>query len=180
MAVEEPRYIVIRKEGRLELRDYAPVVVAETRVLADFDSAARLGFPRLAAFIFGFNRNRARIAMTAPVTQEPAHAERSGAAEGGAEWVIRFFMPAEHSSRETLPAPADGQIEVRDLPHRKIAAIRYSGTWSESRYRSNLKELETWIRRSGQRASGPSIFARYNPPWTPWFLRRNEILIPLK
>jgi effector-binding domain-containing protein len=88
-------------------------------------------------------------------------------------------MPASYTL-ETLPVPDDPKIILRQVPARRMAAVRYSGFWSEKIYRQNRSELETWIREQGLTITGDPVWARYNPPFTPWFLRRNEILIPVK
>jgi effector-binding domain-containing protein len=107
--------------------------------------------------------------MTAPVGIQPAQTR----------WAVSFMMPASYTL-ETLPEPEDPEIIIRQVPPRKIAAVRYSGFWSESKYLQYKKKLEDWIHKEGLTIAGDSIWARYNPPFTPWFLRRNEILIPIE
>ena len=106
--------------------------------------------------------------MTAPVGQQPAQEK----------WAVSFMMPAEYTLG-TLPAPADPKVTLRPVPARRVAAVRYSGFWSQARYLKFKAELESWIRAKGLTVAGDPIWARYNPPFTPWFLRRNEILIPV-
>jgi effector-binding domain-containing protein len=81
---------------------------------------------------------------------------------------------------ETLPAPNDPAVSLRQVPARYMAAVRYSGFWSEKAYNSNLDELSSWMAQQGLKAVGEPIWARYNPPFMPWFLRRNEILVPVE
>jgi effector-binding domain-containing protein len=88
------------------------------------------------------------------------------------------MMPASYTV-ETLPEPEDPNITLRQVPDRRMASVRYSGFWSEKRYLRYKLELESWIQERGLTAVGDPIWARYNPPFTPWFLRRNEILIPV-
>ncbi|MBT3504712.1 MAG: heme-binding protein, partial [Piscirickettsiaceae bacterium] len=78
------------------------------------------------------------------------------------------------------PKPNDERVVLRQVASQNIAAIRYSGFWSESNYTEHKQELEQWIQQSGYQASGEAIWARYNAPFTPWFLRRNEVLIPIE
>ena len=107
--------------------------------------------------------------MTAPVSQE----KKDG------QWRITFLMPAEYSL-ETLPEPLDERVNLKEEPGRLMAAVRYSGTWSEKGYMKNKALLEEYIEKRGLRKKGPAIWARYDPPFMPWFLRRNEILIPIE
>lgn len=110
-----------------------------------------------------------KIPMTAPVNQEKA----------GEKWRFTFLMPMEYTL-ETLPEPLDSRVELRRVPERLMAALKYSGTWSRSRYEEKKKQLMEWIERRGLKQIAEPIFARYNPPFLPWFLRRNEVLIPVE
>lgn len=134
-------------------------------------------------YISGANRSRAAVAMTAPVSQAPAGEKIAmtapvGQQGGDGKWAVSFTMPAAYTL-ETLPVPADPAVVLRPVPARRIAAVRYSGGWGERAYRQHRAELESWLRKKGLRSAGDSIWARYNPPFTLWFLRRNEILIPV-
>jgi hypothetical protein len=187
MATEQPSYRVVKKLADLEVREYPAIVVAETEVSGTRESAGNSGFRALAGYIFGKNRGERKIAMTAPVTQAegqkiamtaPVTQARSGGGEDGARWLIQFMMPAQYSL-ETLPEPLDPDIHFRLLPARRVAALAYSGTWAESRYLEHLARLREAMRREGLQPRGEPVWARYDPPWTPWFLRRNEILLDL-
>jgi hypothetical protein len=182
-AIEETKYEVIESEGEFELRQYPAHVVAETLVEGDFSEVGNAAFRRLAGYINGQNRRKQRIPMTAPVSQEadsvkipmtaPVNQERSGE-----KWRITFLMPAQYTL-ETLPEPLDSKVELRKMPERLMAALKYSGTWSKSRYEEKTEQLIEWIARRGLKQAGERVFARYNPPFMPWFLRRNEVLIPV-
>jgi hypothetical protein len=188
VAIQQPSYRVVRTLQDFEIRTYEPYVVAEVEVPGTRETAGNAGFRTLAGYIFGKNRGDRKIAMTAPVTQAEGGRKiamtapatqapsRSGADEP--RWVIQFMMPPEYSL-ETLPEPLDPTIRFRTVPARRSAALRYSGTWSERRYEEHLAKLSEAIRREGLQPSGEPLWARYDPPWTPWFLRRNEILIDL-
>jgi hypothetical protein len=183
MALEKPTYELLDSEGRLELRRYEPHIVAETFVEADFERAGNEGFRRLADYIFGNNRSRQKISMTAPVAQAASEkiamtAPVSMHRDAG-RYRITFMMPSEYTMA-TLPEPVDPEIRLREVPSNLVAAIRYSGTWSEQRYEAHRVELEAWIDARGWKVTGEPIFARYDPPFKPWFLRRNEILILLE
>ena len=106
--------------------------------------------------------------MTAPVGQRSVQEK----------WAVSFMMPASYTL-ETLPEPEDPKVTLRQVPARRMAAVSYSGFWSEKNYLRYKLELESWIHEKGLTIVGDPLWARYNPPVTPWFLRRNEILIPV-
>jgi effector-binding domain-containing protein len=122
--------------------------------------------------------------MTAPVSQEPKGEKIEMTAPVGQQrvqerrWSVSFTMPSSYTL-DTLPEPEDPKVTLRQVPARRIAAVRYSGFWTEKGYLRYKSELESWIREKGLSIVGDPIWARYNPPWIPWFLRRNEILIPV-
>jgi hypothetical protein len=184
MAIEEAPYTVIARDGKFELRQYAPHIVAQTLVEGEFESVGDEGFRRLFDYISGNNRKKQSIAMTAPVSQEtvsekipmtaPVNQERVGN-----KWRVTFVMPAGYTM-ETLPNPLDPTVELREVSGRLIAAIRYSGTWSRKRYQQKEARLIAWIGTRDLKPVGQPIFARYNSPFRPWFLRRNEVLIPVE
>jgi hypothetical protein len=183
MAVEEAPYRVVQKEGAFELREYEPQILAEVVVDGDLEDAGNKAFNLLFRYISGENRGRAKIAMTAPVAQERTPEKitmtapvSQQSAPGG--WAVSFMMPSSYTL-ETLPVPDNPAVVIRQVPARRVAAIRYSGTWSGARYRDHLARLEAWIRASGFVSSGEPVWARYDPPFMPWFLRRNEVLIPV-
>ena len=183
MAIEEPFYRVIEKDDAFELRKYTAYIVAETDVAGDFENVGSEGFRRLADYIGGKNRPKASIPMTAPVSQQPASEKVPMTAPVSQErknggWRIAFTMPSTYTI-ETLPEPDDDRIGLREEKPKTVAVIRYSGTWSKKRYDDHEKELMNWISRKGWEADGAPVWARYNPPFVPWFLRRNEILIPV-
>lgn len=183
MATEETAFTVVKKSGMFELRDYAPHILAETVVEGSLEEAGNKAFRRLFRYISGENRSRDTIAMTAPVSQESAGEKIAMTAPVGQQrssdkWSVSFTIPASYSM-DTLPVPNDPAITLRQVPARRMAAIRYSGTWSEKNYLEYKEKLETWLRENGLKITGEPVWARYNPPFTLWFLRRNEILIPV-
>jgi effector-binding domain-containing protein len=184
MATEEAVYKVLKTGDKFELREYAPHILAEIVVDGDLESAGDMAFRPLFRYISGENRSRSKVAMTAPVSQEKAGEKIRMTAPVNLQsardkWAVSFTMPASYTL-ETLPVPDDPKIILRQVPARRMAAVRYSGFWSEKNYRQNRSELEAWIREQGLTMTGDPVWARYNPPFTPWFLRRNEILIPVK
>lgn len=183
MAIERAQYTVVEKEGNFELRQYEPNLVAETIVEGDFDEVGNEGFRRLFDYISGNNRKQQSISMTAPVSQKAESEKISMTApvnqvRVGEKYRITFLMPANYTM-ETLPEPLDNRVRLKEVPSQLIAAFRYSGTWSEGRYEEKRVRLQALMRQKGLEPAGEPIFARYNPPFMPWFLRRNEVLIPV-
>ncbi|MGA6926667.1 MAG: heme-binding protein [Desulfosarcina sp.] len=179
MATEEANYEVIRKTNSFEIRDYAPHIVAETVVAGKLEDAGSVAFKILFGYISGDNRSRQEVDMTGPqqVTREKINMTAPvGQQPIGDKWVVSFMMPAAYTM-ETLPVPENPKVKLRQVPGRRMAVIRYTGFWSESGYLKNKLKLKAWIRENEFSAVGDPIWARYNPPFTPWFLRRNEILI---
>lgn len=186
-AIEEPAYEVLQKIGNdIEVRQYAPYVVAEVVIEADADEAGNLAFPILAGYIFGKNQGQKEFAMTAPVTQTaaPTRLEMTApvtqaAAPGAAgSHVVQFVLP-KGVTLESAPQPLDARVKLREVPASRIAAIRYSGFWSESNYNEHLELLRAALKSSDLTPTGEPVFSRYDPPFMPWFLRRNEIWLPL-
>lgn len=183
MGVEEAVYTVEKTDGDFQVRRYAPQVVAETVVDASLEEAGNVAFRALFRYISGENRARREIAMTAPVGQERSGRKIAMTAPVGQtavsnRWSVTFMMPAA-STLATLPEPNDDKVRLREVPGRRMAAVRYSGTWSGRRYERNLARLREWVKVQGLVADGDPVWARYNPPFTLWFLRRNEILLPV-
>ena len=183
VAVEEADYVVTEQDGRFEIRDYAPQVVAEVVVSGDRESAGSDAFEPLFDYISGGNHAKQKIAMTAPVSQQSAGEKIAMTApvsqqRSGNDWAVSFMMPAGRTL-DNLPAPTNPSVVLREIPRQRVAAIRYSGTWSEQRYDHYRAKLEAWLDERDLMASGPAVWARYDPPFMPWFMRRNEILIPL-
>jgi hypothetical protein len=178
-AVEEPKYQVIRQLDNVEVRQYAPYVVAEVVLDATADDAGRQAFPILAGYIFGKNKGEKKFAMTAPVTQSSVAAKMEmtapvtqAAVSGGMR--VQFVLP-EGVTLESAPEPLDPRVRVRLVPASQWATIRYSGTWSQANYDEHLGKLRAALTAAGVATQGPPVFARYNGPMTPWFMRRNEI-----
>ncbi len=183
MATEEAPYKVLKSDDIFELREYEPHILAEVVVDGDLEGAGNIAFSRLFKYISGGNRTRDKISMTAPVSQESQGEKISMTTPVGQEkvqgkWAVSFMMPASYTM-ETLPIPDEPTIKLRQVPARRIAAVRYSGFWSEEKYLLHKEKLEAWLRDNKLTATGEPVWARYNAPFTPWFLRKNEILIPV-
>ena len=168
MAVEEPAYKSVLQEGAFEVRDYEAVVVAEVTVSGEQKEAASKAFRLLAGYIFGGNKQRQSIAMTAPVTQKPN--------EG--QWGVNFTMPSAYNM-DTLPQPNDPRVMLRAVPPSRYAVLRFSGLARQDDVANKTAELQRLLASHQLRAIGPASLAQYNPPWTPWFMRRNEVMIPV-
>jgi hypothetical protein len=188
MAIEKPKFAVLVKSGDFELRDYAPYIVAETVVeTTDFGEAGNEGFRRLGGYIFGENLKDQKVSMTAPVIQQTAPAPgRDGekismtapvSTEATAKgYRVAFMMPSEFTL-DKLPRPKDPRITFRTIGSRRVAAIRFSGGWDTKKFKDREESLLRWVQEKGWTRKGDPIVARYNPPFMPSFLRRNEILI---
>ena len=165
----EPPYKVISEEGEIEIRQYGEMIVAETVVEGSYGQTSGAAFSRLAGYIFGKNRAKQKIAMTAPVLQE----------KKGNAWVMSFVMP-EGSTLETLPVPLDPAVKLRLVQGKKVGVIRYSGLHSENNLRNYAEKLTLWLEKKGNRVLSAPRAASYDPPWTIPFLRRNEVHIDIE
>lgn len=182
-AIEEPAYEVTARIGDVELRQYASYVVAEVLIAGSATEAGNKGFRILAGYIFGKNKGERKLAMTAPITQAAAPMKLAmtapvtqSAAPGG--YLVQFVLPRS-VTLDAAPKPIDRRIVIRQTQPMRVAAIRYSGRWSDANYNRHLAQLEDTLRKAGVKWSGEPVYSRYNPPFTPWFLRRNEIWLQL-
>lgn len=182
MASDEPAFTVETKDGDFEIRRYAPLLAAEVTVTGDRSTAINQGFRLLADFIFGNNTAKAKIDMTAPVTQQSSEKIAMTVPvtqqAAGNEWKVRFMMPAEYTA-ETLPVPNDQRVRIVAEPEKRFAVIRFSGWSSEANLAEHRAKLEAWVKDRALSTVGPPIAGFYNPPWSLPFLRRNEYLIEL-
>lgn len=202
MAIEEPTYEVVRTFPEFELRRYPPYIVAETEVDGPFDKAGNQAFRILADYIFGNNRAAAKIAMTAPVSQRPVDSgeriamtapvvQRPAGAESetagginrsgteGETFIVSFVMPARFTL-ETLPVPTNPQVRLHSEPGKLMAVRRYSGRWTEAAYRDNETRLLDALADADLTAVGSPVYARYNSPFSLWFMRRNEVMVEVE
>jgi len=180
MAIETPDYKVLAKQGDFELRAYPAQTVAEAVVEGGQQDAVQQGFRRLASYIFGANASNQKIAMTAPVAQTPvATGPVTVSSLGAKQWIVRFDMPRDQDLT-TLPKPKTPAIKLSTLPPTRIAAVRFSGLMSDKAAAKETADLLGYIKAKGLTPAGPPTLAQYDPPWTLWFLRRNEVLIPVE
>jgi hypothetical protein len=182
-ATEEPDYKIVQKLEEVEVREYAAYTVAEVVVAGTADEAGNLAFPILAGYIFGKNKGERKFAMTAPVTQaaEPVKLEMTAPVTqtptpGG--FRVQFVLP-KGVTVASAPEPLDARVTLRDVSPSRVAVIQYSGFWSDANYNQHLEKLQTTLRAADLAWVGEAVYSRYNPPFTPWFLRRNEIWLHL-
>lgn len=168
MAAEKIDYQVKQQDGRFEIRQYPAQIVAETLVEGGFEEVGGTGFKRLFAYISADGREGKKIAMTSPVTQQ----------RSGNGWAIHFYMPATYRLAQ-LPPPQAASIQLKQIPARRLAAVRYAGFWNQEGYDKHKAKLQQWLRRQGINVTGEAIWARYNAPFVPWFMRRNEVWLPV-
>ena len=166
--IETPVYVVERQEALFEVRLYPELTLAQVTTLPGSRRAAvQSAFNPLARYIFARDRPGKKIAMTAPVVQTPQ----------GEAWVVSFIMPAGMDV-QNLPMPA-GDVRLVTEPARRMAALRFSGAWTDARFEAAEERLLDWIRSEGLTVVGPPEFGYYDDPFTPAFLRRNEVLVPV-
>lgn len=185
MAIEEPKYNVIEQSGDFELREYAPKIIAETVISGDLDDASSAGFKRIADYIFGNNTASAggneKISMTAPVTMEAKSEKMSMTApvtmeKKDGKWRMDFVMPSQYTM-QTLPKPNNPDVRLREVPSQQYAVIRFSWFAGDEKVTKKTSELLAWMKEKNITPKGSPELARYNPPWTPPFMRRNEVMI---
>jgi len=187
MAIESPRYRVVQKDNKFEIREYDGYILAEVQIDGDFSSALQKGFRVLADYIFGGNTSKAHIAMTVPVTQQAAGSERiemtapvtSSPVEEGKKYVIAFTMPSKYTL-ESLPDPANKTISFRRVAKHKVAALRFSGNLNSKLAARKAKELEIWLNENTYSKKSSFVFAQYNPPWITGMFRRNEVIVDVR
>jgi hypothetical protein len=183
MATEEPKFSLALKEGAFELREYPELIVAEVNVIGTQNEASQAGFRRLAGYIFGGNAGARRIAMTAPVTKERKGQKIAMTAPviqigSRSEWIVRFTMPSDLALAD-LPVPNDRGVAIKVLPAMRQAVLRFSGLGGETKVAKVTANLLAAVSEHKLSVAGPVSLARYNPPWTPWFMRRNEVMVPV-
>jgi len=187
MAIEEPKYRVIEQTGAFELRVYDPKIIAEVEVSGNLKKASNIGFKLIADYIFGNNTSRKdinsneKISMTAPVTMQATSENISMTApvtmkQNDQKWNMHFVMPSQYTLA-TLPKPNNSAVKIRQIEGAKYAVIRFSGLAGKTKTNKKITELKKWLKSKNIKATDKPELARYNPPWTLPFLRRNEVMI---
>lgn len=180
--VETPDYLVSSKSGNFEIREYGPIIVAEATVDGERDKAIQRGFGIIADYIFGNNLSSAKVAMTAPVTQQSSEKIAMTAPvtqqANGKSWNVRFVMPSKYTM-DTLPAPANPQVALIEVPAKRFAAVRFSGLANQNSIDEQEAQLRAFMAARSLIATDTPQYAFYDAPWTLPFMRRNEIMIEI-
>ncbi len=181
---EEASYSLLSENGNIQIRQYPPVLVAETVIEASYADSGSIGFKRLAGYIFGGNVQKHKMAMSAPVLREAASENIAMTApvvqqQVGNHWVMTFVMPSGYTP-ETLPAPLDNKVVIKQLPAKKVAVLRYSGSLNQERIAEKSQILLEWLVQNHYKLLSASRSAAFDPPWTLPFLRRNEVHVDVE
>lgn len=182
--IEEPKYTVLSETELYEIREYSPQLIAQTTVDGVMDDALNEGFRRIAAYIFGENAVKEPIAMTTPVTSQESEpiamtVPVQTTEENEKRYTIAFVMPSKYTL-DTLPTPLNAQVLIKELPAKTYAILTFSGYATEKRVAEKTEALKKAVQDAELNVLAEPILSQYNPPWTPWFMRRNEIWIEVK
>lgn len=169
MANEEPDYIVLKKESEIEIRQYKNFLTAYIEMEGDRKEAISKGFRSLFKYISGENKNKENISMTIPVMQKSS---------GNNKWNVSFVVPKKFDLKN-VPQPDNANIQIKNNSDLKVIAITFSGLFSDGNIEGNETKLRNYIKEKGIKIEEPAIYAGYNAPWTPWFLKRNEVMFKL-
>ena len=181
---DQPRYQVLNEVENIQIRHYPALLIAETTIVDDYKNASNQGFQRLAGYIFGNNQKQQSLVMTAPVIQERQAETLAMTApvlqqKSGTVWLMAFVLPTGYSA-STAPIPNDKAITIKELPAKKVAVIRYTGSLCESGIEKNADTLINWLNQHDIKMLSPARSAAYDPPWTLPFLRLNEVHIDIE
>ena len=174
--IEQPNYEVILEKDIFAIRDYTSVMAVETEVFSSRKEAASDAFRKLFRYISGENEDNLEISMTSPVAQTLANQNDDDPAE---RWMVRFFLP-RNMAEENIPLPSEKGVTVSKLKAQRFASVSFRGSQSDKKIEENTAKLKAFISQNGYEVSGRPIYAFYDPPFIPWFLRDNEILLPVK
>jgi hypothetical protein len=183
MSLEQPEYTVVYSEGDVEYRQYESYLVSETIIegAGSYEAAGNEGFRRLFRYISGGNQSQAKIDMTVPVQQTPRSekiamtvpVQQVSSAEG---WRVTFMLPGQYTL-ETAPQPQDPRVQVREVPARLVAALRFSGRWTDSNFDKKKRILLASMEAGSVQPMGELQSAMYSAPYIPPFMRRNEVMV---
>ena len=174
--IEQPNYSVILEQDIFAIRDYSSLMAVETEVFSSRREATGDAFRRLFRYISGENEDNLEISMTSPVAQTLANRNNDDSAE---RWMVRFFLP-RNMAEKNIPLPSEKGVRVTKLKAQRFASVSFRGSQSDKRIEENTAKLKAFIVQNGYEVSGRPIYAFYDPPFIPWFLRDNEILLPVK
>tara|TARA_B100001741_G_scaffold103163_1_gene84936 strand:+ start:551 stop:1225 length:675 start_codon:yes stop_codon:yes gene_type:complete len=185
-ALEEPKYSVLKEYENFEIRNYASYLVAEVDIEGSYNKTGNEAFRILAGYIFGDNQSSTKMNMTAPVESEAIQSSEkmnmtapvfSNKNFNG--YTYRFVMESKYT-QETLPVPNNSKIRITEIKDRVMAVISFSGRWSQKNFEKHEQILVNDLKNEGIGVASEAIYARYNAPFTPWFLRRNEIMFEIE
>jgi len=185
-ALEEPKYSVLKEYENFEIRNYASYLVAEVDIEGSYNKSGNEAFRILAGYIFGDNQSSTKMNMTAPVESEAIQSPEkmnmtapvfSNKNFNG--YTYRFVMESKYT-QETLPVPNNSKIRITEIKDRVMAVISFSGRWSQKNFEKHEQILVNDLKNAGIGVASEAIYARYNAPFTPWFLRRNEIMFEIE
>jgi len=185
-ALEEPKYSVLKEYENFEIRNYASYLVAEVDIEGSYNKSGNEAFRILAGYIFGDNQSSTKMNMTAPVESEAIQSSEkmnmtapvfSNKNVNG--YTYRFVMESKYT-QETLPVPNNSKIRITEIKDRVMAVISFSGRWSQKNFEKHEQILVNDLKNAGIGVASEAIYARYNAPFTPWFLRRNEIMFEIE
>lgn len=184
---EQPDYRTLSSEGDIEIREYEPMIVAQATVVGERSKAMNDGFRIIADYIFGNNLSSQEVAMTAPVTQQASEkiamtapvTQQASASDTPNSWQVRFIMPSEYTM-DTLPQPKNMAVTLLEVPAKRVAAIRYSGNAQESDVVEHREKLMAFLTDNNLTAANDPTYAFYDAPWTPGFMRRNEVMVEIE
>lgn len=186
MAIEQPEYDVLAETDGFEVRRYAPYIVAEVDVPGTMKGSGNSAFRILAAYIFGNNVEREKMNMTAPVESQAASGVRmnmtapvESRAGNDGTYTYAFVMERKYTI-DTLPTPVDPRIRLVTKPPRTMAVRRYTGSWGEANYEEHRQALLAALESASIDVVGEPVWARYDSPMKPWFMRRNEVMIEIE
>ncbi len=185
-ALEEPKYSVLKEYENFEIRNYASYLVAEVDIEGSYNKTGNEAFRILAGYIFGDNQSSTKMNMTAPVESEAIQtSERMNMTapvfsnKNFNGYTYRFVMESKYT-QETLPVPNNSKIRITEIKDRVMAVISFSGRWSQKNFEKHEQILVNDLKNEGIGVASEAIYARYNAPFTPWFLRRNEIMFEIE
>ena len=164
---ESPSYTVVQKEGSFEVRDYPELTLVSTPMQKRGEDGS---FMKLFRFISGRNDRSQKISMTTPVLMT-----------GPESGVMSFIVPKD-VAQQGVPTPSNPDVTISTKPPARYAVYQFSGPSKPGPSEAAAKKLLAWVAAKNLPTSGsPSpLYAYYNPPWTPGFMRRNEVLLRLE
>ena len=183
--IQEPSYIVEQAADGYEVRRYKPYLLAEVEIAPGAEDPLGVGYQTLSKYIRGANQGKRKIDMTAPVLKHEQVAEKIQMNKPASDkkkpgvTKVAFVLPADYTL-ETVPLPENQLVRIREVPERRLAVIRFSGFATDALMDEKRKELVSLLDRDGLQPVGASLMAYYNPPWTPPFMRRNEVMFAIE